>query len=237
MAALGDSITRAFAACGRGGDCAESSWATGTDRDVRSHWQRLDASGDRAHNVAVSGARVTQLAGQVQAAVALRPDYVTVLIGANDACVGEVSVMTPLEDFAAAFDTALDTLVAQLPDVRVLVLSIPDLLRLWEVGRDDPRVRRSWESTGVCRSMLGEPADTGASAQERRNHVRQRVREYNAAMATTCARHGDRCRHDAGAVFEHRFTLDDVSTVDYWHPSRRGQATLAEVAWRAGFWA
>jgi hypothetical protein len=32
MAALGDSITRAFAACGRSGDCVETSWATGAAR-------------------------------------------------------------------------------------------------------------------------------------------------------------------------------------------------------------
>jgi len=41
MAALGDSITRAFAACGRGGDCVETSWATGTIKDLDSHAQRL----------------------------------------------------------------------------------------------------------------------------------------------------------------------------------------------------
>jgi lysophospholipase L1-like esterase len=236
MAALGDSITRAFAACDGGGDCVESSWATGTDRDVDSHRQRLELDGAGAHNLAVSGARVSGLAAQVEAAVRVRPNYVTVLIGANDACAPSEAAMTPVDVYTRAFDDALATLVQALPDVRILVLSVPDLARLWEVGKDRDDVRRVWQSTGVCRTMLADPTDTGAAAQARRDRVRQRVQAYNAAMAAACSRHARQCRHDGGAVFDHRFTLDDVSTVDFWHPSARGQATLAEVTWKAGYW-
>jgi lysophospholipase L1-like esterase len=235
MAALGDSITRAFAACDRGGDCVESSWATGTAQGVESHRQRLGV-GVGTHNLAVSGARVAGLADQVQAAVRVRPGYVTVLIGANDACAPAEGAMTPVDDFTRAFDGALDALVRALPDVRILVLSVPDLARLWEVGKDRSDVRRVWQSYGICRTMLADPTDTGAGAQARRDRVRQRVQAYNAAMSAACSRHPAQCRYDGGAVFDHRFTLDDVSTVDFWHPSARGQATLAEVAWRAGYW-
>ncbi len=236
MAALGDSITRAFAACDRGGDCVESSWATGTAEDVDSHRQRLDLDGAAAHNVAVSGAQVADLAAQVRAAVQLRPDYVTVLIGANDACAPAEAAMTPVDDYSRAFDAALADLVQALPDVRVLVLSVPDLARLWEVGKDRDDVRRVWQVNGICQTMLADPTDTGADAQGRRDRVRQRVQAYNAAMAAACSRHAARCRYDGDAVFEHRFSLDDVSTVDFWHPSARGQATLAGVAWEAGYW-
>lgn len=90
----GDSITRAFAACGRGGDCAETSWATGSAEDLDSHAQRLHLEDAvSSHNLAVNGARVAGLASQVEAAVRVRPDYVTVLIGANDACAAEEAGM------------------------------------------------------------------------------------------------------------------------------------------------
>ncbi len=237
MAALGDSITRGFAACGRGGDCVETSWATGTTDGLDSHWQRLDAdTRDGNHNLAVSGARVAGLAAQVRAAVRLRPDYVTVLIGANDACAAEEAGMTSVEEYTSTFAAALDALVRGLPDARILVLSVPDLGRLWEVGKDRPHVRRVWESAGVCRSMLADPADTSAAAQARRDRVRARLQAYNAAMAASCDRHAPRCRHDRNAVFEHRFGLEDLSTMDYFHPSRHGQATLARLAWDAGYW-
>ncbi len=187
MAALGDSITRAFAACGRGGECAETSWATGSAEHLDSHAQRLGLDDpDSSHNLAVSGARVAGLASQVEAAVRVRPEYVTVLIGANDACAADEAGMTSIEEYTATFDAALDALVRALPEARILVLSVPDLGRLWEVGKDRPDVRRVWESSGVCRSMLADPADSSAAAQA--------------------------------------------------PPSRRGQATLAQVAWDAGYW-
>ena len=237
MAALGDSITRAFAACGSGGDCPQTSWATGGAEHVDSHAQRLGLDvPDSSHNLAVSGARVAGLAAQVDAAVRVRPDYVTVLIGANDACAADEAGMTSVEEYTATFDAALDALVRALPEVRVLVLSVPDLSRLWEVGKDRPDVRRVWKSSAVCRSMLADPTDTSAAAQARRDRVRARLQAYNAAMAAACAGHAPRCRYDRNAVFDYRFHLHDLSTVDYFHPSRRGQARLAQVAWDAGYW-
>jgi lysophospholipase L1-like esterase len=190
MAALGDSVTRAFAACGRSGDCVETSWATGTIKDLDSHAQRLTiANPDRSHNLAVSGARVSGLASQVEAAVWARPDYVTVLIGANDACTPTEAAMTSVEEYTGAFNAALNALVRGLPNAHILVLSVPDLARLWEVGRDYPEVRRVWDSYGICQSMLADPTDITAGAQARRDRVRARIQAYNAAMTAACARH------------------------------------------------
>lgn len=237
MAALGDSITRAVAACERGGDCVEASWATGTAEGLGSHGQRLGIEDPATvANLAVSGARVAGLAAQVEAAIEARPDYVTVLVGANDACAGDEADMTPVEEYTATFGEALDALVRGLPEARVLVVSVPDLARLWEVGKEEPGVRRRWDSYGICRSMLADPMDTSAAAQDRRGRVRARVQAYNAAMAAACDRHAPDCRSDRNAVFDHRFDLADVSPLDYWHPSAQGQATLARVAWEAGFW-
>ena len=237
MVALGDSITRAVAACGRSGNCVEISWATGTAEDVRSHGQRLDLdSPEGTLNLAVSGARVSGLASQVRSAVQERPDYVTVLIGANDACTTEETAMTSVEDYTGAFNAALDALVRGLPNARILVLSIPDLGRLWEIGKDRPDVRGVWQAYGVCPSMLADPTDTSAAAIARRQRVRARIQAYNAAMAAACGRHPAQCRHDQDALFDYRFNLDEVSDIDYWHPSKRGQATLAQIAWEAGFW-
>jgi lysophospholipase L1-like esterase len=173
----------------------------------------------------------------VEDAVGVGPDYVTVLIGANDACAADEAGMTSVEQYTATFEAAaLDGLVRALPQARILVLSVPDLGRLWAVGKDLADVRRVWESSGVCRSMLADPADTSPAAQARRDRVRARLQAYNAAMAAACDEHAPRCRYDGNAVFDYRFDLDDLSPIDYFHPSRRGQATLARVAWDAGYW-
>lgn len=237
MAALGDSITRAYAACGRGSDCAETSWATGTAEHLDSHAQRLGLDDpDSSHNLAVSGARVAGLASQVQAAVPVRPDYVTVLIGANDACATEEAGMTSVEEYTATFDAALDALVRALPEVRILVLSVPDLARLWEVGKVGPTSGGSGSPRLCAGPCWPTPPIPARRSQARRDRVRARLQAYNAAMAAACDRHVPRCRSDRSAVFDYRFDLDHLSTVDYFHPSRRGQATLAQVAWDSGYW-
>lgn len=231
MAAMGDSITRAFLDCPGIGDCPDASWSTGTDDDIDSHRARLSRLAGRAvteHNVAVSGARVAGLDAQARRAVETGAGYVTILIGANDACRGSEAAMTPVAEYAAAFEKAMATLDAGLPDARVLVASIPDLQRLWEVGRDRPEVRATWERFGICQSVLAPDAP--------RARVRERVAAYNRAMADSCARRPG-CRWDGGAVFGYEFTLEMVSPRDYWHPSRAGQRTLSEVTWNAGWWA
>ena len=238
MAALGDSITRAAAACDGPGDCPEASWSTGSLPGLDSHAQRLAVlRGDtvETHNLARSGAAVRDLGEQARRAVGTGADYVTVLIGGNDACAATESAMTPVDEFAADFGDALGALVTGLPDARVLVVSIPDVGRLWEVGRGEPSAVRVWEAGGVCPTLLAGAVEVGGAAEERRARVRERVAAYNAAMEQACARHTN-CRWDGGAVFAHPFGLDAVSGVDAWHPSAEGQEQLAELSWSAGFW-
>ena len=85
-AALGDSITRAFhTSCGLLNDCPDESWSTGGSVD--SHVARLSAIGGspvRGDNLAVTGARAADLASQASG-IAADVDYVTILVGANDA--------------------------------------------------------------------------------------------------------------------------------------------------------
>ena len=237
IAALGDSITRGFGLCAGWGDCPAASWATGTQAEVASHSARLEAADGavrRVHNLAVSGATVATLDVQARQTVAVRADYVTVLIGGNDACARSEAAMTPTRQFAERFGTALATLTDGLPEARILVVSIPDLHRLWLVGKDDERVVETWRRVGVCQAMLADPTSTAAEDRRRRIRVRDRVAAYNEVMAALCARH-HQCRWDGNAVFEDAFPLEAVSPRDYWHPSVDGQRRLAQVAWDAGF--
>jgi hypothetical protein len=53
--------------------------------------------------------------------------------------------MTSVEEYTGAFNAVLNALVRGLPDAHILVLSVPDLARLWEVGRD----RSGYGTTGT----------------------------------------------------------------------------------------
>ncbi|MPY62389.1 SGNH/GDSL hydrolase family protein [Streptomyces spongiae] len=233
IAAVGDSITRGFDACSVLSDCPEVSWATGTDSSVKSLAVRLlGASGaaERSWNYAVSGARMADLPGQMTEAVAKRPELVTVMAGANDACRATTDAMTSVADFRASFEDAMRTLRKTSAKAQVYVTSVPDLKRLWSQGRTNPLGKQVWK-LGICPSMLGDPDALDAAATKRRDMVQDRVEAYNEVLKDVCAK--DRyCRFDGGAVFEYRFGTRQLSKWDWFHPSRNGQARLAELAYR-----
>ncbi|MEU3504919.1 SGNH/GDSL hydrolase family protein [Streptomyces hundungensis] len=231
IAAIGDSITRGFDACQVLADCPEVSWATGSDPAVDSLAARLLGPAAPAHswNYAKTGARMADLPAQMDRAAARHPGLVTVMTGANDACRDDVAAMTPVASFRADFETSLRKLRAVSPTSQVYVSSVPDLKRLWSTGRGSPLGKEIWK-LGICRSMLADADDLGAAATRRREAVYERVVAYNEVLRGVCA--GDRrCRYDGGAVFAYAFGGTQLSPWDWFHPSRDGQARLAEIAY------
>ncbi|OIK02465.1 hypothetical protein BIV25_02385 [Streptomyces sp. MUSC 14] len=234
IAAVGDSITRGFDACTVLSDCPEVSWATGSDAQVDSLAVRLLGAPGAARNswnYAVTGARMADLPGQMTQAAAHSPGLVTVMAGANDACRDSASAMTPVAAFRADFEEALRTLHKEAPKTQVYVASVPNLKRLWAEGRTNPLGKEVWK-LGICPSMLSDADDLTKGAGLRRDQVQQRVVEYNKVLKDVCAQ-DRRCRFDGGAVYAYDFDTDQLSHWDWFHPSRNGQARLAEIAYRA----
>ncbi len=237
IASLGDSITRGFNANGWYSDWPARSWSTGSDSTVNSHYLRLRRYNGQivAYNDARTGAKMTALAGQASSAVSQKAEYVTILLGANDACTGTEAQMTPVADFSAQFKAGMDTLAAQASPPKVLVASIPDIYRLYDVGRTSSAARSAWAAYGICQSMLANPQSTNQADVDRRARVRQRVVDYNTRLANVCATYTF-CTYDGGAVFGYPFTLSQLSQWDYFHPNTSGQAVLATQTWKAGYW-
>ncbi|MEU3344351.1 SGNH/GDSL hydrolase family protein [Streptomyces sp. NPDC006700] len=233
IAAVGDSITRGFDSCMVLTDCPEASWATGSDASVNSLAVRLLGSTGAARsswNFAVTGSRMSDLHSQMAQAVKKKPQLVTVMAGANDACRDSLDAMTPVAVFRAEFEAAMDTLRQSLPKTQVYVSSVPDLKRLWSEGRTNALGKQIWK-LGICPSMLGDADALDAAATKRRDTVQARVRSYNVVLKEVCAK-DSRCRFDNNAVFDYRFGTDQLSHWDWFHPSRDGQARLAEIAYR-----
>jgi lysophospholipase L1-like esterase len=239
MASLGDSITRGFNACGFFVDCTSRSFSTGTTSSVNSHYLRIlsvnPAISGHNNNDARSGAKAVDMAGQARTAVNQNVQYVTMLIGANDACTSSESTMTSVATFRSQIDSALTTLKTGLPGARVFVISIPDIKRLWEVGHVSGSARTAWGLFGICQSMLANPNSTSAADSARRDRVRQRVVDFNTQLAQACTAYGGNCLFDNNAVFNYPFVLSQISTWDYFHPNTTGQGVLASVSYAAGF--
>lgn len=239
LAALGDSITRGFnTGVVPFTDAPANSWSSGERAAVGSHYLRIlardDAIGERAYNDARSGSTVADLLPQVRAANAQHVSYVTILIGANDVCTRSVDGMTRVADFRAAFERAMHRLSAGSPRARILVLSIPDVYRLWSLLAGDVWARLAWTAFRVCPSLLAHAGSTDPDDVARRAAVRQRTLALNAQLEAVCAQY-IHCRFDELAVYDDAFTSEDVSHRDYFHPSLAGQARLARISWSATF--
>ncbi|QSB12725.1 SGNH/GDSL hydrolase family protein [Natronosporangium hydrolyticum] len=238
MASMGDSITRGFNACGFYVDCTSRSFSTGSSAGD-SHYQRIleinPAISGNNTNAARSGARVAEMSDQAQTVVASGAEYVTILIGANDACTSSESSMTPVADFRGHIDDALQVLATGLPDAQVMVISIPDIKQLWQAGRGNLLARSAWSLFNICQSMLANPTSNAAADVERRDRVQQRVIDYNSELEAACAAYGANCAFDDNVVFNYPFSLSQVSGWDYFHPNNAGQQVLAEISYEAGF--
>jgi lysophospholipase L1-like esterase len=235
MAAIGDSITQAVDVCCFYGNWPGHSWSTGyVPLDgIASHYERIRARnpairGHRWSN-AVSGARMADAPGQARRTVGQGAEYVTILMGANDLC-GWDGSLTPTATFRAQFAETLDILRAGLPGTRVFVASIPNLYQLWSVLRTDPVAQVVWQAAGICPAML-----SFFNSAADRQAVIDRERELNDVLRDVCATWSN-CRFDGYLTYEYAFTRDMVSKLDWFHPSLKGQATLAALTWERSWW-
>ena len=237
MAALGDSITRAYDVCCSYADHPEKSWSTGSASDtITSHYERLvalnPAISGHAANLAVTGAKMA--AGATQAGnLTSDVGYVTILLGANDVCTSSISTMTPTATFTTQFQSTLDTVHSKAPNALVFVSSIPNVYQLWSTLHTNLAARLVWASAKICQSML-----SSSNTEAQRQTVAAREGEFNNALQSVCtsAAYSGFCRWDGLATYNVAFSSSQVSTLDYFHPNESGQALLAVKTWGASYW-
>jgi lysophospholipase L1-like esterase len=234
MAATGDSITRAFNTCSFPfTDCPQNSWATGTETAVNSFYLRILERNagirGRASNDARSGARMSNLPEQATTAAGQRVEYVVVEMGANDVCTSEEGNMTSVASYRSNFETAMRTLGERLPaGSRISVGSIPNVYQLWSLLHTNGSAVSTWNSLGICQAMLRNATSTSREDEERRLRVQRREVEFNGVLAEVCARYAN-CQWDNNTGYEYRFEAAEVGTRDYFHPTVRGQASIARI--------
>jgi lysophospholipase L1-like esterase len=196
-------------------------------------YTRLEAANGSATltraNLAVSGAKIADLAGQA-GKVTTGTGLVTILMGANDACTKTEAEMTSVAAFRSRAEAAFTALAGR-GVTQVVVASIPDIYKLWQVGKGSSSARFVWGLYGICQSMLKSPSSTASTDQDRRLRVQARVVAFNQQLAEACSAAVVACNFDGNAVYNTGFALTDISKVDYFHPSVSGQAKLAAVTY------
>jgi lysophospholipase L1-like esterase len=237
IAAIGDSITRAFDVCCWYGDHPAESWGTGGGLfdGITSHYEHIRALKSsiygRNYNDAKTGAKMRDAPGQAVAAVTQGARYVTILMGANDVCTSSPGTMTSVDDFQSQFASTIEELANGLPtDAHVFVSSIPNVYQLWQVLHSNATAETVWTIAGICQSML-----SLRNTEADRQAVLAREEAFNQVLANVCSQYTF-CRFDNNATFGYQFNASDVSKLDYFHPSLTGQAALATLTWQHSWW-
>ena len=231
MAALGDSLTLAFATPNGEAD----SWTTGTTPAVKSHYLRILAANPRikgkAYNLAEGNASFIEQKAQARKAIARHVEYITVWGGGEYWCGAD-----DLSGLKKALRGLLAVLAGGKPQPRVLFVSALNPATMFReirahrsaVLRDFPNGVPTWPCSLFVGAKPAQDAQPAAVAKYTASIAR-----VNATIAHECARFSW-CRFDGNAVYRMPLQFADLAN-DYGHLSQAGQRHIAEVTWRATF--
>lgn len=237
----------------RGMEARGRSWSTGTGSKVGTHVRYFQyLNGGRkldVYNAAVSGAASADIYQQVNSILQWSeslgegaPDYVTVEIGANDACNRSNDQMTSAAAYTNHLREAVTRLLQADPDTKIMIAGVPNLEHLRDMAKDAwvsgvppaARCKNMWAIHKFCNNMLLE------SDPAQRRAVTERINAYmagaEAVMNEANATFGsDRVRFSR-AVNDYKFNDKEIS-IDCFHPNWRGQQALSNVIWLDSWWA
>ena len=167
--------------------------------------------------------------------------YVTVMLGANDACVGDAVLGSSVESMRENFRAGFDRLAAiqQHEPVHVLVSGMP---KIPELGRPDIRDHMTLQNNtcqeardilGLCGGLLNWNSDADyrkfVSLVAERNRIIQEV-ALEAAIV-----HLNLRIHFSNQFFKTPITTTKLAA-DCFHPNKAGQQEISEVLWKEQPW-
>ena len=152
--AIGDSFTAGAAEANAVEGHATKLWAD----DLAEALRAGAPDGELTYrNLAVAGASAPEVAaGQIEPALALAPDLVTVFCGANDVL---LSVRPDIDGFRAALGEIFGSLREGVPDATIITATCPDLQLLPLRQRSRERVTRGMEAVSQAIRELADRHD------------------------------------------------------------------------------
>lgn len=228
MATIGDSISRGAVADDTiDDDQPEHVWSTGYDGGdiVNSHLERIRAVNPSAtgYNNAWNGASSDDLLAQSNTTVSQGVDYVTIQMGGNDICGDNTAEMPSVATWEARWNEAIDVLQAGLPGADILVTSVVNVRRVYDVGRYNFGCQLKWNVFTFCENML-----TNGSTQ--RNEATARLLDYNSSLASLTSSQGVWYDADSYSI---AFSRSQLSSVDCFHPDISLNRDMANVTYDA----
>jgi lysophospholipase L1-like esterase len=232
LGALGDSISRGFDIADLDSEDVPENWSTGDSLPnsiinqartlFMSHGWSVNSS---SQNLAVVGDTVLGSGSTLQSGAsqlaAVGAQVVTIEIGANDVCQGNLAAAGSSSQFENAVVSALRTMLnGPRPPAVIALASIPNIWNLTQIP--------SFSGSSYCQAaweLLCPNLSIGQSEFE------TQWAAANQALAAAAAQFPASVTYDNGAVANTQFTAADVSSLDCFHPSITGQEILASTVW------
>jgi lysophospholipase L1-like esterase len=215
--------------------------------DVYSHNQRITKNfgswGRKNYMEAKSGADMFDFPGQTVGSVNHQAQYVTVFMGHNDVCQNHPWEIPDDTTFKAKFEAGLENLKNDLPaGATIYVIGIVDIYKLWKVAQDKKALgivdcEVLWATTLLdlfpCGTMLNP-----LNSEDDRLATQARNIAFNNILETVTKKFSDSDPYHyyyyTNETFNYRFTENQVSDIDCFHPSARGQKDLSTLTWNFG---
>ncbi len=228
MGALGDSISTAFNSyhllSQRSG-----SWSTGDQKqgDFESHKMKIEKliqKPVKAYNVAIPGMRSKNLRKQVKRLLkaAPSPDYVTILMGANDVCSWKNDYQEDLKKYKDNVQFAVEQIVHANPKAKILLVPVPKLKRLWDLGKNKKKCLKVWNVIPLCDPLFGKKL-----TEKQRETFEDRVVDVNLKLKEISAQFPENAFFYE-VIQDLDFDEEHISEIDCFHPSPLGQKLLSE---------
>lgn len=229
------------------------SWAAGNDDTdiVYSHFERLKKLQPQItmQNFAVSGAESKDLSDQVDRLLLSEResgvyfDYVTLMIGANDLGRERVEDFVSPMVYQKNIESQLRRLLDENRDRRILLVGLPPVHDVFEASAPFKAYSVFGKSIlcGEMRKMVYGPM---ALFKPEVSDAYETSKTIFALYQIAVQSAADQLQQDfptakikAVVNYKGGKTSKKTLSVDCFHPSVWGQAELAEVTWRRGFWA
>jgi len=165
------------------------------------------------------------LLGQTQQAAALKPHYVTLLIGAMDLCNGNLAAPGFAQNFANKVEESLNALVlTEGLSPLVLVSSLPPIDQVIQIGQNVDLRRHS-----SCASLLAQACPNSANAVA----FSQAQTDLNSQLErlSTQPKYQGKVIFDSQAVSQGTINPATDIAIDCFHPSKAGQNNLSQKLW------
>ena len=234
------------------------------DRNPTNYYEN-NAARDDIFNRADEGDEMDDFVEQAEEVVAAVRDtpsgkagMITVFLGNNDVCTGEVGTMTDPASFEAQYRAGLDVLAASdaTQHAYIHVSGIPDIYWLWIAKRSSDWCRLFVWPFVPCKELLENPENDCASGGSdldpdnihpddgenciRRKRFHAAIRDdYNKILRDVLAEYRDNGLLPKAYyvdIFDIQFDGSHVNSGDCFHPSEEGHQTLAQEHWCRSLW-